>query len=247
MYLRNSLLLFTGVFGLAHQAISQKHIEVREQTWVGYFNQSRFTDRSGIWVDLHYRLTDDFIRERTIAIARFAYLYYLSDNVRLMAGYAFAPRFSAVGVSPIPEHRPWQQIQWIEKKKGFNLSQSLRIEQRFRRNVTNEQLAEEYDFNWRFRYNFSCTIPLTKSEASSKFSFLIFGNDIHINAGKNVNHNYFDQNRLSAAFGYHFTPELNAHLGYMFIFQQDAAAGHYLHLNVIRLFVIHQLDFRNNE
>lgn len=198
-------------------------------------------------MDIHYRLTDDFIREKTIGIARFAYIYYLSDGVRAMAGYAFAPRFSNTGVSQIPEHRPWQQLLWIGKKQGFTLTQSFRIEQRFRRKVTDGELADEYNFNWRFRYNFSFAVPLVGKELAPKNPFLLLSNDIHINAGKNVVHNYFDQNRLSIALGYQFTSHLNAHLGYLFVFQQEAEAGRYLHINAIRLYVIHSLDFRNND
>jgi hypothetical protein len=237
------VLLVFFLSGIGQQAFSQRQFEVSNQTWIGYFNQTRLTERSGVWADVHYRLADDFVKEKTIAIARVAYIYYLSENVKLMAGYAFANRFSNVGVSSIPEHRPWQQIQWLQAKKRFVLTQSVRIEQRFRRKVTDGELTDDYNFNWRFRYNISFTVPLWSKDVQPESWFLIFGNDIHINAGKEVMHSYFDQNRSFLGLGYQFTSELNAHLGYLFILQQ-AEADRYLHINAIRLFLTHNLDLR---
>jgi hypothetical protein len=240
------LLITTGLMLLfVQQASSQKHIEYKEQAWLGYFNQSRFTDKSGLWVDLHFRTTDSFIKQTTVTIARLAYIYYITDDVRLMAGYAYATKYSAP--VDIPEHRPWQQIFWIEKKNRFNLSQSIRLEERYRRKVADGALTDGYDFNWRFRYNFTLTIPLTSKTVKPKTTFLYLNNEIHINAGENIMNNYFDQNRLFAGLGYQFTPSLNAHLGYLFVFQQEAAVNQFVHINAIRLFVVHSLDFRNQE
>ena len=241
-----ALLLIAGLLGYVRQASSQKQIEIRDQTWIGYFNQIRFTDKSGLWVDVHYRLNDDFIKEKTFSLARVAYIYHVSNNIRLMAGYAYATRYSNVGVTSIPEHRPWQQIQWVETKKRFILTQNFRIEQRFRRNVAEGELTD-YDFNWRFRSNFAFTIPLSNKGLQPRSSFLLFSSEININAGKSIVHNYFDQYRLFMGAGYQFTENLNAHLGYLFIYQQEPAADRYLLTNVIRLFVIHSLDFRKRE
>ena len=228
------------------QAISQKQVAVQEQTWFGYINQSRFTERSGLWVDVHFRMTDQFIKEKAMAIARLAYIYYAGENLRVMGGYAYAPRYR-IGVPRIPEHRPWQQIQWFEKKKGFHLSQAFRIEQRFRGQVVDGRLAEEYTFNWRFRYNFSVTVPLKGDDVQARSPFLLLADEVMVNAGKEVVNNYFDQNRILTAFGYQFTSNLNVHLGHLFIFQQEAEAGHYIRTHVIRIYMSHNLDFRNKE
>lgn len=250
------LLIFCFTFFLTsflavHQTRAQateKNIEEREQTWLGYFNQTRFTKKSGAWVDLHYRLTGDFTHERSVNIARVGYIYYLSDQVRLMAGYAYAKHFSHAANTPdIPEHRPWQQIQWFDKKNGFNLMQWFRIEQRYRRKVTDGALADDYNFNWRLRYNFAFTLPLKGKQVVAKTPFLFFNDEVHINAGKNIVINYFDQNRVFLGFGYQFTSHLNAHLGYMNVFQQLAAPNQFVNIHAIRLFVFHNLDLRKHD
>jgi hypothetical protein len=44
-------------------------IDTQEQVWVGYFNQTRFTNKSGMWVDLHLRFTGNFTDHLYLAIA----------------------------------------------------------------------------------------------------------------------------------------------------------------------------------
>ena len=182
-----------------------------------------------------------------VTIARVAYIYYLRDMVRLAGGYAHATQYG-VGNNPnIPERRLWQQIQWFEKKNRFNLMQWFRIEERFRTKVVAGELTNGYNFNWRFRYNISFTIPLKGKLVAPKTPFIFLNDEVHINAGKNIAINYFDQNRLFVGLGYQFTAHLNAHLGYMYVFQQQSELSEYVHTDAIRLFVFHNLDFRNQE
>src|SRR5688572_14558928 len=151
--MRKHLPLVLVMLCAASMAWAQKETEIREQTWLGYFNQTRFTNKSGLWVDLHCRLTGDFFDERSVNIARVGYIYYLSDQVRLTAGYAYARHFSHDANTPTyGEHRPWQQIQWLDKKNGFNLMQWLRIEQRYRQKISEGELTSDYNFNWLLRY-----------------------------------------------------------------------------------------------
>ncbi len=238
-----SLLLVMG-----QQAFSQtKEFETEEQTWFGYFNQTRFTNKSGMWVDLHLRLTGNFVDQPAITIARAGYTYYVNDHVKLTAGYAFATRYSTTGGPNIPEHRPWQQIQWVEKKNWFTMMQWIRLEERFRRKVEAGELIDDYSFNYRIRYNMAFTIPLKGKQVVAKTPFLFANNEVMINFGKEIVNNYFDQDRAFVGFGYQFTSQLNAQLGYMHVFQQLPAGNEYLKINAIRLFVFHNLDFRKKE
>ncbi|KAJ1518410.1 hypothetical protein HMI54_000938, partial [Coelomomyces lativittatus] len=81
----------------------------------------------------------------------------------------------------------------------------------------------------------------------AKTPFLYLNNDIHINAGKNIINNYFDQNRFFAGVGYQFTLQLNAQIGYMNVFQQQPSGNQYVSINAIRLFVFHNLDLRKEK
>ncbi len=238
-----SLLLVVG-----QQAFSQtKEFETEEQTWFGYFNQTRFTDKSGLWLDLHLRTTGNFFDQIGLTIARAGYTYYVNDHVKLTAGYAFATRYSTTSGPNVPEHRPWQQIQWVEKKSWFTMMQWIRLEERFRQKVSAGELIDDYSFNYRIRYNMAFTIPMKGKQVVAKTPFLFANNEVMINFGKEIVNNYFDQNRAFMGFGYQFTSHLNAQLGYMFVFQQLPAGNEYLKINAIRLFVFHNLDFRKKE
>ena len=105
----------------------QKQYETRQQVWTGYFNQTRLTDHSGIWVDLQLRLNDWF-DEKSISIARLGYTYFLSDQLRLTAGYGYITQYALTeGMPDVPENRLWQQVQWFEKKQSVSLAQYFRV------------------------------------------------------------------------------------------------------------------------
>ena len=230
------------------QAFSQtKVFETEEQTWLGYFNQTRFTNKSGVWLDLHLRFTGNYIDHKALSIARTGYTYYLSDQVKLTAAYAYATRYSTTGGPDVTEHRPWQQIQWSEKKNWFTMMQWIRLEERFRRKVAAGELTDEFSFNYRIRYNMAFTIPLKGKQVVAKTPFLFVNNEVMINFGKQIVYNHFDQNRAFVGLGYQFTSHLNAQLGYMYVFQQLADGNKYLNINAIRLFVFHNLDLRKKE
>jgi hypothetical protein len=221
--------------------------EFRQQTWTAYFNQTRLSDKWGLWTDIHFRLTDNFADRLGTSIFRIAPMYYITDQTRISAGYAYITAYNDDPVPDLPEHRLWQQIQWFEKKKAFTTAQYFRVEERFRRTIADGEVSDDYTFSWRFRYNFAITIPLTRKTIEPKTPFLFLNDELHISVGKNVGNNYFDQNRLFAGVGYQFTSQLNAQIGYFYIFQQLAASNTFVHTDAIRLFVFHNLDFRNKD
>jgi hypothetical protein len=237
------------MIGLLFMSLSSKaqdkEIEQREQTWLGYFNQTRFTNRSGVWFDAHLRHTDKYVKRTSLVIGRIGYVYFVTDQTRITFGYSFANHYGYGGSPDYPEHRPWQQIQWFEKKKGFNLMQWLRVEQRFRKRIEDNELMNDYNFNWRLRYNFAVSIPLTGQQIIPQTPFVFINNEVHINAGSEISVNYFDQNRFFTGIGYQFSPHVQAHLGYMNVFQQLSTSGKFVNIHAIRLFVFHNIDFRN--
>lgn len=222
---------------------SQKYVVEHEQTWIGYYNQLRLTGKSGLWTDLHLRLTDHYTREKAMLLTRIGYIYYANDRVRLAGGYTYAHRYNQLGVRRVPEHRPWQQIQWVSRKIGFDFTEAFRLEQRFRKDGSSG--SRGFSFNWRLRYTIAFMIPLKDKVLRPKAPYLLLSNEININAGKQIVNNYFDQNRSFAGLGYQFSPKLHANVGYLFIFQQDARPQYYNRTHAIRLFVYHNVDFRD--
>lgn len=238
-------IIVLGVYASTPVLGQPKNVVENEQTWFGYFNQTRFTNRSGLWFDGHIRLTDNFAERVNQGIVRAAYVYYLHDNVRLAAGYGYIANFSGDDAVPnLNEHRPWQQLQWFDKKPYFNMMQYLRLEQRFREHLVDGKVADDYQRSQRVRYSMAFTIPLRAGGVQPKTPFVFVSDELMVNVGKKVVNNYFDQNRFFMGFGYQFTKGLNAHLGYLNVFLERPTGTDFVNSHAVRLFVFHNLDFR---
>lgn len=219
-----------------------------QQVWMGYFNQTRLSNKWGTWFDVQLRTKDDFFNGLSQYIIRPGITYYVKDAIKLTAAYAYIKYLPADNHSQVaqPEHRPWQQVQWHTRYGKNRTTQSIRLEERYRRKILNDStLGEGYNFNFRMRYNFLWQIPLIANNEIKRGDFtFIVNNEILINFGRQIVYNYFDQNRFFAGFGYHFNSHDNLQFGYMNIFQQFATGNRYRSNHVARIFYFHNLDLR---
>jgi hypothetical protein len=133
------------------------------------------------------------------------------------------------------------------RSKRLQTQQWIRLEERFIGKVVNDALQDGYNFTWKFRYLLNLMVPLNREFIEPNTLFFAFNDEIHINAGKNITYNYFDQNRLFVGLGYQFSKKLNAQLGYMNLFQQLPVGNQYVNNYVLRLFFFHNLDLRSKE
>jgi hypothetical protein len=224
---------------------AQKQFVREQQTWLGVFNQTRFSQRWGSWTDLHLRLHDHFVQEKFQAVARFGLTYYLTDDVRLTGGYAYVRHYPD-GARTIAqaEHRPWQQVQWFTKFPQARLMQWVRLEERFRRRIVGNEATDAFDFNWRTRYNLALFVPLTRRKFEPGGLQLLLNDELMVNLGREVRYNYFDQNRAFAGVVYQLNKHAQLQAGYMHLFQQLPAGTTYRNQHTIRVFYFHNLDFR---
>jgi hypothetical protein len=242
--------LFIAIFFFAIAGNAQtKQTESIQQVWLGYFNQTRFSNKWGLWVDLHLRTKEDFFTDLSQAIVRAGLTYYLTDDVKLTAGYAYVNIYPGDNHKYVsqPEQRPWQQVQWHTKYTKLRLMQWFRLEERFRRKILNDyELADGYGFNYRLRYNLLAMFPLSKKRFQPKTLSFVVNNEVHINFGKQIVNNYFDQNRFFIGFAYHVNKPDNLQFGYMNVFQQLAAGNRYKSIQVARVFYFHNFDLRKS-
>jgi len=244
-HMKKGLVLLAGTLLLQKFAFAQKTTTHLQQTWLAYFNQTRFSDKWGLWTDVQLRTKEDFVQDLSTFIARVGVTYYLNDNTKLTAGYGYINHYPQ-GSTTIsqPEHRPWQQIQWHTKYPKIRLMQYIRLEERYRRKIENNELADGYSFNYRARYNIFLNAPLSKKAFAPRTFSFIANDELHINFGKEVTYNYFDQNRFFIGLGYHVNAKDQLQFGYMNVFQQLPAGNSYRSIDAIRLFFIHNLDAR---
>ena len=238
---------FMAALMLLQKSYGQKQTTYINQVWFAYFNQTRFSDRWGIWADFHLRTKEDFVEDLSTGIARIGLTYYLNNDAKLTAGYAFVNHFPGDNHPDIsrPEHRIWQQFQWNTKYPRIRLMQYARLEERFRRKIKDEdELADGYNFNYRLRYNFLFSTPIGKETfAPRTFSFVV-SDELMLNFGEEVVYNYFDQNRFFVGFNYHTNSTDNLQFGYLNVFLQLPAGNSYKSVNGVRISYFHNLDMR---
>jgi hypothetical protein len=244
------VVLFLIVVAFSVDTNAQKQTSHVQQTWFAYFNQARLSDKWGLWIDGHLRTDEKFFNNLSQGIARVGLTYYLNDNTKLTAGYGYVHHFPNEGHEEIarPEHRPWQQIQWHTKYNKLRMMQYLRLEERYRRKLGNDhELGEGYNFNYRMRYNMFLSAPLHKEANSPRSLSVIVNDEVHLNFGKEIVNNYFDQNRFFAGFAYYLNAHDNIQFGYMNVFQQLPAGNKYRNMHILRLFYIQNIDLRKSK
>lgn len=222
-----------------------KEVIHRNQVWLGFFNQTRLTNKFSLWLDVHARRTD-FLDRWATTLVRPGLTYHVSENVRLTAGYAYVSHWPAQETQATvrPEHRLWQQVNWNSKSRKLYINQWVRLEERFNRHLQNDALQPGHQFNYRARYLLALLLPLHGETIAPGVPFAVLNNEVHLNFGKEITYNYFDQNRFFVGLGYPFRKNLNAQLGYMNLFQQLPAGHRFYNTHTLRLFVFHTLDLR---
>lgn len=242
------ILVIASVIG--NSLYAQKQITNINQVWAGYFNQTRLSDKWGFWAEAQLRSNENFVDNISQSIIRVGGTYYLNNDTKLTAGYAYINNFSPANGANIstPEHRPWQQIQWHTKYQKLRLMQWVRLEERYRQKLKNaNELDNSFAFNFRIRYNFLMQVPLSKKLFQPKTFSFIANDEVHVNFGKEIVYNTFDQNRFFLGLAYQTNKTDNLQFGYMNVFQQLASGNAYRSLHTARVFYFHNLDLRKTK
>jgi hypothetical protein len=89
--------------------------------------------------------------------------------------------------------------------------------------------------------------PLTKKGFEAHGLGFVVNDELHINFGKQIVYNYFDQNRFFIGFGYQTNKTDQLQFGYMNVFQQLPSSHQYKSINAARIFYFHNLDLRRKK
>ncbi len=240
---------FMLLIGFNATAQTTKNSEHLNQLWFSYFNQTRVSNKWGIWTDASLRTKEDFVDNLSLSIVRVGLIYYVADNIKFTTGYAWANYFPGDNHKNISqtEHRPWHQIQWDTKYGKKRMVHWIRLEERFRHKILNDStLKKGYNFNYRIRYNLRYELPLDKKGSKPGAITLIINDEINVNAGKQIVYNYFDQNRFYAGLKFQSSSTSNIQVGYLNVFQQLSAGNQFKNVNAIRLSYYQNIDLRHN-
>ncbi len=168
--------------------------QTKEQTqvWIGLMTQTRMGKKSLWWNDFHY-VPESFLVLRT------GYTHELKYG-RLTVGLAHLWLPDGKKQLKRQEWRPWAQWFWIYRINDKNQTQlRLRYEARFREKVAAGIVQDdEFDFNHRFRVQFTWRYNLFNISAKDKL-FAALGGEILLNQGGKTH--YLDQHRRNLTVG----------------------------------------------
>lgn len=225
----------------------QKNVGNGNQQWLQYYNQTKLNDKWTLLFDGGYRLKYGF-QESSQYIVRAAIGYNINSDIRISSGLAHLGFYSSDKINKV-EFRPYQEMTVNNKFNKIGLVHRYRMEERFFNPVTNGEIQTPNTFNFRFRYSLMLSIPLFKlSKAKTDKEFLInFGDEIFINAGKNVVNNIFDQNRFIVSPSFRLNENLTLSLTWNSQFASTSSQAIFNYTNVFWLQIKHKLNIRKKQ
>lgn len=222
----------------------EKNVSTANQQWIQYYNQVQL-DEKWVWLtDGGFRWKNGFDKNSQYII-RTAIGYNLHPSIRVSTGFAHLGYFLSNKVVS-HEYRPYQELQFKQAFNKISLTHRYRVEERyFHLKLVNDKQSAN-SFNFRFRYSVMLNIPLWQlaKDQPDKLVLLSLGDEIFLNAGKQIVNNIFDQNRLIISPTVQFNKNLSMALTWNTIFAKGIGEGNYRKVNVAWLQIKHKLDFR---
>lgn len=222
------------VFDLRGQAVQEKVITHRMQTWVSLNTVTKFNEHWGIIADVHERW-NDFFKENNFYFVRGGISYMPNIKISVACGYAHMwvapsnPDWSTYS----DENRIYQQFQLNTKSGEVGIIQRLRNEQRWQEKIENDEVISDVRFTNRIRYMISFSIPVFEKENLPVF---VLSDEIMVHFGDEVVYNTFEQNRFFAGIKQKINPNWSFDFGYMNGYQQKYSGYQYDMNHTIRLF-----------
>lgn len=236
-------LISFSYFKAAGQDLPEKDINKNAQFWISTNNLFRISERWAILNDIHIRRTD-FISDPNFYFLRAGAQYYIKPNLKVAAGYAHLWLTTQGNWDAFQnENRIYQQFSISQRYEKLNALFRLRTEQRFFNNIVDGTTLNDDFTVHRVRFLASVGFPL-KQGGNTQF---ILADEIHLNFGKNVIYNTFNQNRLTAGIKHKINDHWSFDCGYMMVYQQLAAGNVYNLNHTFRLFFYGSFDFRKDK
>jgi hypothetical protein len=208
--------LLAGMLVSAGVSSQERQVLYSNQQWIQYYAQLGLSAKFQLMADAGLR-RQDFFRETAQVLGRAGLQYSINPQASVGAGAAYFG-FYRNGQPARRELRGWQEFSTRSWLGRCLVQHRLRLEQR---NFT-ELSGGAHSYYNRFRYRLYCMVPITHATLLPHTSFIILGNELFVNFGRQVVFNWFDQNRLLAGAGYKFNESLQVALTYVYQFAQKS-------------------------
>jgi len=214
-----------------------KTVATKQQLWLGYMTSTKLNDSYSLWNDFHF-VPEGFF------VARTGLTFHLK-NTDLTAGYAFLllPQSPSDLSLKRKEHRPWAQAAFsFPLERSSSLIHRLRYDARFKQDVVNSQLTNNYTLTHRTRFLTAFKKMILPSDERKWHPYVVLADEVLLNFGESVA-NTFDQNRIQLSLGLQ-GKNIQYQLGYMSRFVQTDATR-YTHNHTLLFWITHRLNFKD--
>lgn len=222
---------------------SGKEVTHQQLAWFSYANTVKFHPKWSLTSEVHERRFINPSRHHQFVLRSQA-RYALGENWEAVAGFTYflqSPNDpKATYRLVVPELRPHIQFNYNQPLGRWAITHRYRAEKRFFRNTTNGELAPGYNTNYRFRYRLGIEYRL--ADLNAQPLKLKVNDELHINAGKQIIYNRFEQNRIYAGLSYAIMDNLEVEAGYLNWYQQRSAGNQFYNRHILNLVITHRID-----
>ncbi|MEO6187740.1 MAG: DUF2490 domain-containing protein [Ginsengibacter sp.] len=241
-----STLIYVLAIGLPTITNAQnKNIKKISQQWTQYYSQTKLSEK-WIWsADAGFRY-NKMLNDPSQYILRTGLNYGLNKHMKVAVGFAHLGFYSSRKLSKV-EYRPYQEFAILYTYQHLGISHRFRVEERFFNEVAGGNSSNANSFNFRFRYQFLLNIELFKFSSPNLYPslFLNLGDEIFLNAGKDVTYNVFDQNRLVIGPSVSLSKKIAIAINYNHQFAAVNSPNTYVRTNVLWFIVRQNFSLSN--
>lgn len=235
-----SLLLLCGIL------FAQKQVEHQQLMWYAYQNTLKIDSSWSLVTELHERrFRNPDVQHQLLLRTRIQ--RDLGSGWDMGAGMCVSfqsPNDPATEIDVVlPELRPHLEFNFHQKIKLLNIDHRYKAEARFFHHVnsTFTDLEDGYEYGTiRFRYRLQFFYPILRLK-EQKTLRVRFGDELMVNLGENIVHNFFDQNRLFAGLNMVFSQVITLEAGYINWFQQQKSGVNYYNRDILAVALYHSI------
>lgn len=197
------IIVIAVALSLSLQSYSQSRGEEKFGSWFMFFSTNRISEKMSIHAEAQYR-TYEFGNNFNQLLLRSGLNYNITDQAMVTVGYANiitdGTFTEPAGEENVNENRIYQQFVLRNTVGKLKFSHRYRLEQRFITRPQGNNTTEH-----RARYFLRLTYPLNDSW------FVTAYDEVFIN----LQNDFFGQNRLYGALGYHVNNDVSIQMGYL--------------------------------
>lgn len=219
---------------------AQKNIQYGNQQWIQYYTRILLNDHWYIPADAGIRWRSG-LEELSQHIVRAGIGYQFNSGITVGAGITQSGFYSD-GHLRSSEIRPYQEASFTQAWNKISLINRLRLEERF----FSYRDGRRSEFNFRLRYRLMLNMPLFTFHSPGRKLSLLLGDELFLNAGKNIVYNTFDQNRIVTGIQYS-TGNLDLALNYNHQFAARNAPGKFMQEYILWLTCNQTINLRKKD